>query len=325
MNGIEFARRRLRLPSLLALSATAALGGCASLGGNISGDFSCAAPDGICAPSSTIDDRALAMITADGSDGLVQPAASASRRTAAALRASTPASARRAAADAVRTREKVLRIVFQPYIDERGRLHEASAIRAVVASGEWQTATGQSSAVPGHLALEPAGAETFAEAVDRVDPPGGPALAGDADLPDPAAVAAARARKPDPVATIKAEVASRLAPKAGRAPAPATVDQVARPPSAAASPVLPPRAEVPASGNAGAAKAAGEARPGITPAGAQALERVKGNPSYQEIAGSVAPDARNASAASGAVPVLPVVSRPAVSAPGFPAGIEEGD
>src|SRR3546814_9651397 len=55
-------------------------------------------------------------------------------------------------ADPARTREKVLRIVFQPYIDERGRLHEKSAIHAVVASGEWQQSLAQT--VPSNARLD---------------------------------------------------------------------------------------------------------------------------------------------------------------------------
>src|SRR3546814_9561508 len=62
-------RRRLSLACALTLCSAVALGGCSTFGGNIRGDFSCAAPDGICAPSSTIDDRALAMISAEGTDG----------------------------------------------------------------------------------------------------------------------------------------------------------------------------------------------------------------------------------------------------------------
>src|SRR3546814_355923 len=137
-------RRRVSLACALTLCSAVALGGCATFGGNIRGDFSCAAPDGICAPSSTIDDRALAMISAEGTDGDTRPAASTPRGSARRVnRAAAPQTARIAAADPARTREKVLRIVFQPYIDERGRLHEASAVRAVVANGEWQQALGQ--------------------------------------------------------------------------------------------------------------------------------------------------------------------------------------
>src|SRR3546814_3140052 len=82
-------------------------------------------------------------------------------------------------ADPDRTREKVLRIVFQPYIDERGRLHEKSAIHAVVASGEWQQSLAQT--VPSNARLDYALGvpESLADAVDRVDPPGGSPGVGD--------------------------------------------------------------------------------------------------------------------------------------------------
>src|SRR3546814_9412180 len=80
------------------------------------------------------------MISAEGADGDTRPAASTPRGSARRVnRAAAPQTARIAAADPARTREKVLRIVFQPYIDERGRLHEASAVRAVVANGEWRS------------------------------------------------------------------------------------------------------------------------------------------------------------------------------------------
>ena len=45
----------------LALLGTA-LGGCTTLGTNVAGSFRCSAPDGVCAPSSVIDDSALARI-----------------------------------------------------------------------------------------------------------------------------------------------------------------------------------------------------------------------------------------------------------------------
>ena len=48
-----------------ALTSLMMLAGCATFGGNVRGSFSCAAPDGICAPSSTIDDRALALISGE--------------------------------------------------------------------------------------------------------------------------------------------------------------------------------------------------------------------------------------------------------------------
>ena len=66
-------RRHGRQAALAAVSlaALAVLNGCATLGGNVKGSFSCPAPDGICAPSSTIDDRALAMIAGDAGDTVI--------------------------------------------------------------------------------------------------------------------------------------------------------------------------------------------------------------------------------------------------------------
>src|SRR3546814_17194693 len=66
-------------------------------------------------------------------------------------------------------------------------------------------------------------------------PPGGTLAAVDPDMPDPAVVAAARTRTPNPVEAIKADVATRLAPKTGNARGAATVAGAAHPPSAARS------------------------------------------------------------------------------------------
>lgn len=44
------------------------LSSCATLGGNVKGDFVCRAPDGICAPTTAIDDQALAQIGREGSE-----------------------------------------------------------------------------------------------------------------------------------------------------------------------------------------------------------------------------------------------------------------
>jgi conjugal transfer pilus assembly protein TraV len=46
--------------SFLVLTCGLMLAGCASMGGNIKGNFICRAPDGICAPTSNIDDQAIA-------------------------------------------------------------------------------------------------------------------------------------------------------------------------------------------------------------------------------------------------------------------------
>ena len=136
-------RRRLRRTPAIGLgtSGLLLLGSCASLGGNVRGSFSCDAPDGMCAPSSrdrrprACEDRWRArgggFIPAAGP----MPALGDGRGSA--LRASS-ARCDRCPGMPARTRERVLRIVFQPYIDERGRLHEATAVHAVVASGDWE-------------------------------------------------------------------------------------------------------------------------------------------------------------------------------------------
>lgn len=50
------------------------LSGCSTLGTNVSANFRCNAPDGICAPSSVIDDTALARIEETSSTDLLNPA-----------------------------------------------------------------------------------------------------------------------------------------------------------------------------------------------------------------------------------------------------------
>lgn len=62
------------------LLGAGALAGCTTLGGNIKGDFACRAPDGICAPSATIDDQALALISGEDGDRLVAPQVPTSNR-----------------------------------------------------------------------------------------------------------------------------------------------------------------------------------------------------------------------------------------------------
>jgi conjugal transfer pilus assembly protein TraV len=113
------------------LAAAASLAGCATFGTNVNGDFACRAPDGICAPTSKIDDEALAMIS--GESGMT-PAGpylydSPSRGTVTAAR------------EPVRSGEKVLRIVFPAHIDGSGRFREVTAIHAVVERGSWLEAS----------------------------------------------------------------------------------------------------------------------------------------------------------------------------------------
>jgi conjugal transfer pilus assembly protein TraV len=322
-------RRRLRLTGALGLTSLGVLSSCASLGGNVRGSFSCAAPDGICAPSSTIDDRALALISSDQSDGETRPMGNVRqpirRRT---NRAEAGQPARLASADPGRTQEKVLRIVFQPYIDERGRLHEASAVHAVVARGEWQQQALMDASLPQRRSAAAQGTEALADAVDRVDPPVDGFALADPDAPDPAAIAAARARKPDPasdpVSAIKADVRARLAPKAQAAPRQGTAAALSHTPPAAASPVLQPPSGASTGGSPQAKVTPVQAPAALPPggSGAAAAVRVKADPRYQEVANGAAKGARDAAAQSGAQ-AAPAAIGATVKAANFPAAVPE--
>ncbi|HUD93263.1 MULTISPECIES: TraV family lipoprotein [Sphingobium] len=322
-------RQRLCLTAGLGFTSLLALSSCASFGGNVRGSFSCAAPDGICAPSSTIDDRALALISADPSDGDAMPTGNIRQPMRGRTnRAQVGHPARLASADAGRTQEKVLRIVFQPYIDERGRLHEASAVHAVVARGEWQQQALTEVAVPPRRSAAAQGlTESLADAVDRVDPPLDSFALSDPDAPGPAAVAAARARKPDavpdPVSAIKADVRARLAPKAQAASRPGTAAALSHTPSAAASPVLQPPS---GASTGGSPQAKASPTPAPVPAsgtGAAAVAHVKADPRYQEVATGAAKGARDAAAAQSGVQAAPAAIAPTVKAANFPAAVQE--
>ena len=82
------------------------IAGCATLGGNVKGDFSCRAPEGSCAPTSMIDD--------------------------AATRASQAERPSHAPARAHGSGDRGLRIVLAGYRDEGGRIHEARVVHVVL-------------------------------------------------------------------------------------------------------------------------------------------------------------------------------------------------
>lgn len=103
----------LRAPGLALLVLT---GGCSTLGGNVSGDFACRAPEGSCAPTTLIDAAATGIDT--------QP-------NAAPVSAATSASAG----------GRRLRIVLAAWRDEAGRTHEARVVHVTLpeqASTNWR-------------------------------------------------------------------------------------------------------------------------------------------------------------------------------------------
>ncbi|AKQ43201.2 hypothetical protein CP97_05320 [Aurantiacibacter atlanticus] len=103
----------LRAPGLALLMLT---GGCSTLGGNVSGDFACRAPEGSCAPTTLID------AAATGIDA---------QANAAPIPASTPSN----------TTGQSLRIVLAAHRDEAGRTHEARVVHVTLpepASASWR-------------------------------------------------------------------------------------------------------------------------------------------------------------------------------------------
>ena len=338
-------------PRLSRRAAVAALGfgtlmslnGCTTFGGNVKGSFTCQAPDGICAPSSTIDDRALAMISGDAGDVMIPagpyPTTAQQPRALRTAVAAPPSDAHGQVAP--RTREKVLRIVFQPYVDDRGRLHESSAVHAVVQS-EWQAqALAGATPIPDSRSADAPVQPSLVDAVEREAPGVVDVAAFDPNMPDPNVVAAARARKPDPVEAIKADVASRLATKvkaAGGAPtvgAPAPASSASGSQRPTASVMATKRATgggetaaagVPASRRSEApaqAKQRSEGAPATsTASGQEAAARVKASQEYQEARERVEDSARGG---AGATPGagLTTLTSPTVRAASFPAAVPE--
>lgn len=307
----------------VALLATTALPGCMTMGGNVKGSFACVAPEGICAPSSVIDDRALTMISGEDGDRLIQPAGPSP---------APPGEGRAfslAANGATRTREKVLRIVFPAHIDAAGRLHEQTAVHAVVDAGDWrQAAAGDVVATSSAQVAEATGGTTLLAAVESADAVLPTPGVEDPDLPSAAVIDAARAARAngrngaataDPIGAIKHEVAGALAapPRlsvarsitqgtttptgVGRTTTPAT-PTTSRPspassPATSASPSH-PRPASPTAATTIPAQA--------TPEGRRAVEAIGANPVIRSATARVEQDARAAKPA------------PTVRAPSFP-------
>jgi conjugal transfer pilus assembly protein TraV len=105
---------------ILACSALAImLGGCATFGTNVEGDFSCRAPKGTCAPTHVID------------------AAAAPDRQLAAEVAAARVRAGVEPGDTERTSERTLKVVFPAHVDESGVLHDQAIAWTVIERPRW--------------------------------------------------------------------------------------------------------------------------------------------------------------------------------------------
>jgi len=319
-------RGRLALAGLFLGSAS--LSGCMSLSGNVKGDFACRASDGICAPSGNIDDRALAMISGEEGDHMIAPAGPY---------VEPPSEGRgyQKASSPVRTRERVLRIVFPAQIDASGRLHEQTAVHAVVERGEWSEAlAGNAVAGTAEEVAAAAGRDTLLAAVERAEPPMIETLAVDPDLPTPEAVAMARAQgnggevqSSDPVGDIKDQVARSLTtPRRTRA-APSTPkpQRQAQPKPVAQAPATQPAPATPLSSAspAPAPKDGVAAQPVVagpmisvpqhaTAKGKAAIAAVEADPAIRGALGRAEPEARAAAKEASPLPVMRAGSFPGV-------------
>ena len=338
---------RCRVLLAVALASGTALTGCTTMGGNIKGSFACSAPEGVCAPSSTIDDRALAMISGDAGDTMIQPAGPVQ-----APRTEGRGFQTAALTNPARTHERVLRIVFPAQIDAAGRLHEQTAVHAVVEQGDWQQAAAATQlATTSADVVAATGGDTILAALERADPPATDAAQGeDPDMPSAAAVEAARARgatqaSGDPVGDIKDQVARRLWAKPRRTAAVYTAPRAvaataSRPPlparpagqqfavaTPARSPALSPQtgASAPTSTPttsaqpriayptvpAGAPATILPAR--VTPAGRAAVAAVGANPAIRAGLASAQPAAREATKANDPTAVVRAAAFPGVN------------
>lgn len=320
---------------------------CTTMGGNIKGNFSCVAPDGICAPSSTIDDRALAMIAGEDGDRMITPAgpysapATEGRGPQSIAALSVRGGFQASSAAPARSQERVLRIVFPAQIDAAGRLREQTAIHAVVERGEWQQALASNAVATTPFEVASAtGGDTLLAAVDRVDPSvtASEDSAVDPDMPSAAAAAVAAARvKADPVGDIKDQVARQLARNPRRVPVatkpayrPAPVGvavstapkaYVSSPQARAAvtQPVNPTKSSTPSSSASARPLATTPTETSAvtvplhaTQAGRTAIASVATNPSIRAGLGRVEPEAREAAKANGVIPLLRAPSFPGV-------------
>ena len=170
-------------PALMAAVAGIMASGCATLGGNVAGTFSCRAPAGSCAPTTLIDQKATEV-----EDGKPD-------------RPVLPVQVGKGAPRPARTLERTVRIVFPAYIDASGVLHEEATAYAVAEGPSWATSPTSPSAFsrsPAPSSLREAVAGASAPVIEGLEPlptqaPHPIDAVGQPDRPGQAALDAARA------------------------------------------------------------------------------------------------------------------------------------
>lgn len=141
-------RQRFRARAILIMISSAALSSCGILlPDNVKGNFVCSAPGGTCAPSTVIDDQAIALIAAAPPQQSASQQAEARRYSRKQVQRLAPAQSDTGYArhrgfardsDSLAHRDaRTLRVVFPAFVDEAGNLHEARVIHAVMDQGGW--------------------------------------------------------------------------------------------------------------------------------------------------------------------------------------------
>jgi conjugal transfer pilus assembly protein TraV len=209
---------RLTATVLLAVSSLVAAG-CTTLGTNVSGSFVCEGPQGVCAPSSSIDDGAIAEISQTESTEQLTPAGpyrideGMGRAIGPVMAAAPPAAAPTQSADSRYT----LKVVFPAHVDATGQLHERASVEtSVQMPGYGDAVTSLAQRGPG------SGRQGLLAAAERA--PSLLAMAASAPVPAPVAEAAPAAAEPtgeavavtDPVTRIRDQVQTALAAQAPR-------------------------------------------------------------------------------------------------------------
>lgn len=198
---------RRQVSTALLVSVLAMTSACTTMGTNVSGSFRCDAPDGVCAPSLSIDDQALSEITQADASELMAPAGPYKIDDGDGGRAQL------ANAQSVMTTQNQpykLSIVFPAYTDVAGTTHQR---RAVTANVGLPGRTASSVELAGrsrgrHEARGLLAAAQSAPALISMNTPEAPPQSAQAGAPPMVGAAA--------VDRIKAEVDAKLAPRAAR-------------------------------------------------------------------------------------------------------------
>ena len=235
-------RRHRAAGPAVAMLAALPLAACATLlGGNVKGNFSCSAPGGTCAPSTVIDDTALAMIqNARPMTPAARPWSQPPMRGEGKVIAANNGMAHRD--------RRVLKVVFPSFVDQRGYLHEARVVHAVADPGGWMqladsgnTLTTQAVKPPAqNMSMKTDDASTSSALAGwSLEQASGPAKGEtshtDRNAPDPAKVAAARERGLARLPTMPSEIKAAVDARLGVKPAPTPVTDLADTPVAIAS------------------------------------------------------------------------------------------